>query len=405
MTPPHTGSTRLVTPAFALISLATLVFYVASGIVVTMAPVFGQEAIGLSKAAVGVAIATFSIAALIARPVVGWTTDRFGRRVALLAGGGLTVLALLAHLPVADLAGFIVARSLLGIGEGFWLVAALAAAADLAPEGRRGESLSLLSLTLYLGLAIGPGLAEALLAATGSLPTVWIVTAGIAAVALGLAFVTPETAPGRAGSPDDADGAVRIRPRLVHPAGVFPGLVIFLGLAGMAYFLSFLPLYARSIGLEGAGLPLAEYGLIVVVLRLVGARLPDRFGPVRLSGSALAGSAAGLAVIAAWPTLAGLLVGTALFAFGVAFIMPALLTLTVARVPPEERGTVVGTATVFLDLAFGIAPVALGAVAEAGGYALGFVAAGAVSALGAVLLAVGLRSERSGSIAPATLGR
>jgi len=395
---------RLATRAFVVICVATLVFYVASGIVVTLAPVFGQEEIGLSKAAVGFAIAVFSIAALVARPVVGWMTDRFGRRVSLLTGGVLMVVGLLAHVPVHDLVSFVVARCILGIAEGFWLVAALAAAADLAPEGRRGESLSFLSLTLYLGLAIGPWLAEALLDAAASVALVWLVTAAIAATALGLAWLTPETAPGRtAASGERAVPAGETR--LIHPAGLFPGFVIFLGLAGMAYFLSFLPLYARSIGLEGAGLPLAEYGLVVVVLRIVGARLPDRLGAVRLSGSALVAAAIGLAVIAAWPSLAGLLVGTALFAFGVAFVMPALLALTVARVPPGERGTVVGTTTVFLDLSFGIAPVALGAVAELGGYPLGFVVSGAISALGAVVLVAGTRSTRPVGAPAATLGR
>jgi hypothetical protein len=70
-----------------------------------------------------------------------------------------------------------------------------------------------------------------------------------------------------------------------------------------------------------------------------------------------------------------------------------------ARVPPEERGTVVGTATLFLDLAFGIAPVVLGGLAELGGYAAGFVGAAAISGLGAVLLVVGLRARPD--VAPA----
>jgi MFS family permease len=404
VTPPFEPTARLVTPSFDVICAASLVFYVASGIVVTLAPVVGQEEFGRSKAAVGFAIAVFSLAALAARPLVGWMTDRFGRRVSLLAGGGLMVVGLLAHVPVHDFGWFVVARCLLGIAEGFWLVAALAAAADMAPEGRRGESLSFLSLTLYLGLAIGPWLAEAFLGGGASLAFVWVVTAAIAAAALGLAWFIPETAPVRTREHTGRD-VPRARPRLVHPAGLFPGFVIFLGLAGMAYFLSFVPLYARSIGLDGASLPLAEYGLIVVALRLVGARLPDRLGAVRLSGSALVAAAVGLAVIAGWPSLAGLLVGTALFAFGVAFVMPALLALTVARVPAAERGTVVGTTTVFLDLSFGIAPVALGAVAELGGYPLGFLVSGAISALGAVLLVAGTRAARLRPAAVATLGR
>jgi MFS family permease len=396
---------RLLTPAFLALAVATLVFYVASGIVITAAPLFGAEQLGLSKAMVGVAIAIYSIAALAMRPVVGWSTDRYGRRRALLIGGALTVLGLVGHLAAVNVPLFVVARCVLGAGEAFWLVAALSAAADLAPEGRRGESLSFVTLTVYIGLAIGPGMAETVLRITGSFPIVWLVTAGVATIALGLAWFVPETAPPNAA----AHGAPRPpgvngRPRLVHPAGLFPGLVILLGMAGMAYYLSFLPLYVRTIGLDGATLPLAEYGLIVVVLRLAGARLPDRLGAVVLSGSALAASAVGLWILAALPSLTGLIVGTALFAIGVAFIGPTLLSFAVSRVPPEERGTLVGTATLFLDGAFGIAPVVLGAVAEAGGYGLGFVAAGLASAVGCVVLVVGSALGRSRAEI-ATLGR
>ena len=396
---------RLLTSTFLALAGATLVFYVAGGIVIVAAPLFGDLTLGLSKATVGIAIAVYSAAALASRPIVGWATDRFGRRRSLLIGASLTIIGLLIHVVAVNLPLFIVARCILGVGEGFWLVAALAAAADLAPEGRRGESLSLLSLSLYLGLAVGPWLAESILSAGGSFATIWIVTAAVAAISLGLVWLVPETAPAAGRPPRSPDGsdAPRVRPRLIHPAGLFPGFVILLGTSGMAYFLSFLPLYVRSIGIDGASVSLAEYGLIVVGLRIVGARLPDRFGAVALSGTALAASAVGLAVLAAVPTLPGLLLGTALFAFGVAFIMPALLSLAVSRVPPEERGTVVGTATLFLDVAFGTAPVVLGAVAEVGGYQLGFLAAAFVSALGCVLLVGGSRRRRPDEVRPATL--
>ena len=165
----------------------------------------------------------------------------------------------------------------------------------------------------------------------------------------------------------------------------------------MAYYLTFLPLYVRTIGIDGASLPLAEYGLIVVVLRVVGARLRTGWGRLPCPDPRSLASAAGLAIIAVVPDLAGLFVGTALFAFGVAFIMPALLSLTVSRVPPEERGTVVGTATLFIDVSFGLAPAVLGVVAEAGGYPLGFFVAGLVSLLGCLLLVVGSRPPAAGA--------
>jgi MFS family permease len=150
--------------------------------------------------------------------------------------------------------------------------------------------------------------------------------------------------------------------------------------------LTFVPLYTPSVGLQGAALPLAVYALIVVALRIVGATWPDRFGAARLSGAALGLSAMGLAVLGLVPTTAGLMVGTVIFAIGVAFTMPALLALAVSRAPASERGSVVGTTTVFLDLVFGFAPVLLGAVADAASYGAVFLVSAALAAAASALL-------------------
>jgi MFS family permease len=386
-----TGS-RLVTRPFVAVAVATLAFFVAGGVVLPAAPQFAERALGADRVEVGIAIASFSIASLVVRPLVGWSTDRFGRRPVLLVGAGLTIGALLLHVVAGTLELFIVARSLFGAAEAFFFVAVLAAASDLAPEGRRGEAFNFLSLSLYLGLAIGPLIGEAVLTATGAFSAVWLAATGIAAVALMLTVAIPET------QAPLAPGESRPRGRLYHPAGLFPGFLILLGIWGMAGFLAFVPLYVTEIGMSGASLPLAVYALVVVGLRIVGATFPDRFGPARLSGTALALSALGLAVIGVVPSVPGLLVGTAIFASGVAFTFPALLALAVSRVSPHERGTVVGTTSLFLDLSFGFAPVALGAVAEANGYSAAFLVGAAASFAGCLILLM-----RAGSLdRPAT---
>lgn len=382
---------RLVTPAFLALSIATLAFFIAGGLVIPIAPRFAKLEIGADSFGVGVAIGAFSVAALVLRPLVGWSSDRFGRRPLLIGGSLVTVAGLALHLVANDLLVFILARCLLGAGEGFFFVSALAAASDIAPPARRGEALSFLSLSLYLGLAIGPPVAEVLFAA-GSYAAVWIAAAGIAAAATVLSWFVPESAPAVI---DPQERAGRPRPPLIHPAGIFPGIVILFGLWGMAGFLTYLPLYTPVVGMDGAGLPLTAYALIVVGLRVVGARWPDRFGAARLSGVALAVGAVGLALIGLVPTPLGLMVGTVVFASGVAFTMPALLTVAVSRVPPEERGTVVGTAALFLDLVFGFAPVALGIIADATSYGATFLVSSALAAFACGLLVTGrARLER-----------
>jgi MFS family permease len=375
---------RLITPAFVALAAATLAFFIAGGLVLPVAPRFAKLALDADALGFGVAIGSFSVVSLLLRPIVGWASDRFGRRPLLIGGSLITMAALALHLVATDLLLFTVARGLLGAGEGFFFVAALAAASDIAPEERRGEAISFLSLSLYLGVAIGPPIAEIVFGA-GSYNAVWLAATAVAGSAVLLSLVVPESAPGLLAS--RAGGGPRIaRGPLIHPAGLFPGLIILFGLWGMAGFLTYLPLYIPQVGMTGAGLPLAAYALVVVGLRIIGATWPDRFGAARLSGAALAISAVGLAIIGVAATPLGLMAGTIVFATGVAFTMPALLALAVARVPPTERGTVVGTATVFLDVVFGIAPVTLGFVADAGGYGSTFLISAALAAVAAGLL-------------------
>lgn len=380
------GGQRLASPAFVVLALATLAFFIAGGLVLPVAPRFAKLALEADALGFGLSIGAFSIASLLLRPVVGWSSDRFGRRPLLIGGSLVTVAALLLHVVAADLLVFTIARCALGAGEAFFFVAALAAASDIAPEERRGEAISYLSLSLYLGIAIGPPVAEWIFTA-GSYVAVWIAATAVAGAAVVLSLFVPESAP----AASDEGARRSVKGRLFHPAGILPGIVILFGLWGMAGFFTYLPLYTPEIGMDGAGLPLTAYALVVVVLRIVGATWPDRFGAARLSGVALAISAIGLAVIGLIPTSAGLLLGTLVFAAGVAFTMPALLALAVSRVPATERGRVVGTTTVFLDLAFGVAPVALGFIADASGYRTTFL----VSAMLAVVAVTVLWTARS----------
>ena len=377
--PQSTAPDRLFTRAFVAVFAAALVFFVSGGIVIPIAPRFATGPIGADAIGFGIAMGIFSLASLAVRPLVGWSSDRFGRRPLLVGGALLTVVALLLHLPATGLPLFIAARALLGVGEACFLVAGLAAGGDLAPPRRTGEALSLLSLSIYGGVAVGPVIGETLLGA-GGYAAVWIGAGLLATVAAGLAWMAPETRPTREGS----EGAPR--GRLFHPGGVFPGFLMLCGTFGMAGFLTFVPLYAVALGLDGAGSALAVFGVVVIVLRAFGAKLPDRLGPVRLGASALTCTAVGLMLIGLLPGQAGLLVGTAVFAAGVALTLPAVMTLAMSRATAEERGSVVGTTSVFLDLSFGLAPVVLAPIAAAAGYPATFVAAAALAATGAIVL-------------------
>jgi MFS family permease len=250
--------------------------------------------------------------------------------------------------------------------------------ADLAPPSRAGEALSYNSLALYLGIATGPMIGQALLD-LGGFRLVWGGTALLLVVAALLAARVPETR---------VPAAVPAPPApLIHPAALVPGLGLFTGIAAVSGFLAFASLRAADLGLHLWSTVLGVFGIVVVLCRLLFATLPDRMPPLRLAAAALAASGVGLVIVAAVPTAAGLFIGVAVLAVGSAFLTPAVFAAIFSHVPPSQRGSAAGTASVFIDLGFSGGPVILGLVAAARGIPAAFLTAAALTGGGAVLLA------------------
>src|SRR5215216_6382808 len=384
----------LLTPAFVSVTLAALAYFTADGILIPAVPRYTSGPLGGGDVAVGLVVGAFSLSAFFLRPWAGGLGDRLGRRPLMLGGAGVFAVSVLGYGLVTGPAGLAGLRLLTGAGEAGFFMGMLAAVADLAPAERRGEAMSLASLSLYGGIGLGPLLGEAAIDRFGY-GAAWVLAAAAGLLAVVIALRVPDTRPGDPG-PEPGDpgsdpgrpgrgGAGAGRRRLVHRAGLRPGLLLAAGIAGMAGFLAFVPLYAPEIGMGGSRLVLLLFAGIVVGIRSLGARIPDRLGPARATRAALALSAAGLAVMGVWRAPAGLVAGTAVFAVGVALLTPAVLTLAVEAAAPGERGAVLGTTSAFLDVALGLGPATLGLVAAAAGRPGAFLAGAAVAAAGLFL--------------------
>ena len=66
--------------------------------------------------------------------------------------------------------------------------------------------------------------------------------------------------------------------RWLQPDALWPGFILFLGLIPFTAFASFVPLYGEEVGLDSVGGVLGLYAGLVLIVRIVGARLPDRLG-------------------------------------------------------------------------------------------------------------------------------
>jgi MFS family permease len=368
---------RLLTPAFLVISAGSMAYFLSLGVLVPAVPLYVEGPLRGGEVAVGLAVGAFSISGFLFRPWAGRLGDRRGRRPIIVGGALLVALSVFGYLLANTPSVIVGLRFVTGIGEAFFFVGAASAVADLAPEDRRGEALSLFSLALYAGIGLGPILGEAAVEELG-FGAAWIAAAALAMVAAALGLAVPET---RADVEEEAgDGQP-----LIHRGAIRPGVILWANLVAMAGFFAFLPLYAPEAGLEGSRLLFLLFSVVVIAVRSAGAKIPDRIGPRRASLGALICIAAGMLVLAAWPGAGGVIGGTVVLAVGQALAFPALMTLAMRGVPAAERGSLVGTFTAFVEVAFGLGPVLLGFVAAGFGFRGAFLA-GAVVALGGLLL-------------------
>lgn len=369
----------LVTRPFVLNWTATFCLLLSIGTLLPVLPLYAKGSLGQTGVGIGLAVAMASPTAFLFQPLAGRLGDRRGRRL-LIVGGGLVAAIAIASYTSADSLGLLVAlRLLTGVGEAFIFVGTATVVNDLAPDERRGEALSLYSLAVWGGLAVGPLLGELVLG-EDRYDAVWLTAAACALLGGVVGLAIPETRPAAARAPGRRGG-------LVSRAAVLPGLALAASMIGFAGFASFVPLYAREIGLDGAGAVFALNAAVVVAIRSLGRRIPDRAGPKRTATLALVLVAAGFATVAALDSPLGLYAGTAVLAVGQALLFPALMTLAVSAASVAERSAVVGSFSAFADLGFAVGAISLGAVESGVGVTGVFAVAACVAAIGLLPLA------------------
>jgi len=336
-------------------------------------PLFVKEDLGGTSAQVGLAVGSFGIAAAMVRPIAGSIGDRHGRRRlimggAMIAGLGTAMLAFAGSIPAV-----VAMRMLAGFGEAGLFVGAASAIQDLSPADRRGEAASYFSLTIYGSVAIGPPLGE-FVANNWTTDTTWLL-AGALAIS---ASLVGATAPG---APDELPTQTGPR-KFLHPAALRPGIVMFLGLLGYTSFLAFAALHAAEVGIANTGTVFTVFAAVVLVLRIVAARLPDRLGPILTTRISLSFGIVGLLLLWAWRVPMGVYLGAATIAVAQTFLFPALFALVVDTAPDAERSHAIGSFSMFFDLAFGIGGPLIGLVADATDRPTGFLFAAVIATVG-----------------------
>ncbi|WP_128002639.1 arabinose transporter [Piscinibacter defluvii] len=382
----------------ALAAPMALVFVVFSltGLAMPVLPLHVHRTLGFSTFVVGWIAGSQFAAALATRLWAGNLSDTRGThavmRIGLWGAAASGVLYLLSlawpSSPEVALALLFAGRALLGGSESFVVTSALAWGLARAVPGEAGRVMAWIGIAMYASFALAAPLGAGLHAWQG-FGAIGLAGLLLPLLALGLLRVMPRLPP----TPRRADADWRVGLRNVW----LPGFGLALSSLGFAATTTFIALLFAERAWTPGWLGFSAFAAAFAAVRVLGGRLPDRLGAVRVALGSLLLEAAGLALIGLAGDAPLAVAGATLVGAGYSLVYPGFGLQVVRRTPAEYRALAMGGFTACLDLALGLGGPALGLLADRAGLATVFGAAA-----GSVLLAaiVALHFVRRGDEAP-----
>lgn len=361
---------------------AAMLTFLALGSTLPVLPRYIHGPLGSGDLAVGVVTGAFAATAIVCRPFAGRVADASGRRRVFVAGALLASVAGIGYLLPFGVPGLVLARLVLGIGEGMVFTAGAAWTVDLSARDRHGRSIGLFGLAIWLALSLGPVIGEALRAAV-SYDAVWLFA--IAAPLAGA--LVARTLPERHTPVAPASGAQSLLPR---PA-IRPGVGLALAGVGFATMSGFIVLHLEKLGTGHGAIVFIGFATAVVLMRTAAGRLPDVIGGRLTAIGAGTAEAVGLAVIASatsWPVA---MAGAVVMGIGFSVLFPAFALVVVSEVDDTRRGAALGAFSAFFDAGVGVGGVVAGAISSVAGYPAAFWMASACAVGGVAVTVVGAR--------------
>jgi DHA1 family multidrug resistance protein-like MFS transporter len=344
---------------------AEAIIWIGFGAIVPILPLYMSDN-GVDPVTLGLIVAAWPAARLLAEPLFGWVADRSARVPFMVAG--LLISAATAALPLVFVgaAPFFAARFVAGLGAAMYDPAARGFIVDATDDERHGEAFGVYGAAQMGGFMVGPAIGGLGAAALGLwFPFVFATVAGFAAAVAvavrarepahthdphGIALPPADGAPGLATPPPIVGDGVPTRtvylpPRSLRNRMLVAAIVINFG----AFFSSGMYEVIWSLFMQGLGadlgligLSFAIFGVPVILLSPLAGRWVDRLGGLRFI---VVGSACVVASAFIYPAVGNPYAVTAvvvLEAVGFALLGPALYAVVSWGSPAGRSSTAQG---------------------------------------------------------------
>jgi MFS family permease len=342
------------------------------------------EQLGADELTTGIVLATMAVSAIASRPWVGRVMDAHGRRIVVLVGSVLNVIASACYLTVDAITPWLYAIRLLhGVAEAMLFSVLFTIAADVVPRAQRTRGIALFGISGMIPLSVAGWLGDELLR-VADYDALFLFATAAAIVGLAAGLFLPDSRP----PADELDVAARPFFRAIWAPPLRPlWLIGFTFAIAVASYFAFLRTYVDARGVGSVASFFGAYTAAAIVLRIGFGGLPDRFGPRFTLFPAVACTAVAVALLAEAQHDATVIVAGVLGGIGHGYAFPIISALVVTRAPASERGTALSTFTALFDLGLLVGGPLLGFVLAHADYRAMYWTAGAIAFGGALAFA------------------
>jgi len=265
----------MIKKAFPILALSIFSSMLGVGIVAPLLPLYAEN-LGATGIWIGIIFASFSISRTIIMPIVGWLSDRRGRKLFLCIGLLSYAIVSLGYIWADSVSQLTLVRLINGATAGMILPIAQAYVGDISPEGEEGKWMGYFNAAFFTGFGFGPLLGGVLTDHFG-MNVAFSTMGGLNLLAFLIAVLfLPELKQGKM--------TTSLRPsfREIRNSSLMRGLFSFRLAFALARgsIAAFLPIFASIyIGLSPTliGVLLAVHILLMSLLQTWGGHIADRF--------------------------------------------------------------------------------------------------------------------------------
>ncbi len=317
----------------SVLFISTFLFFTNEALFLPTLPLHLSGA-GYSNTRIGIVLGAFALGVLIIRPFSGYITDEKGRKISLVAGVIIFLLAPLFYLASTDFLYLIVIRFFHGLGLSFYTTAFPAYITDVSDESKRGEILGHMATSTTLAFTLGPLIGITIFSSHGFTSLIYLCTITALINLVVILLIT------------EIHRKTQKKPKVPYRKVVLNRSVLMSSFIQLIYaiifggIMTFLPLLLDRIDGVNIGVFFMVESIIIIVFRFIAAQLSDRYGRGPVFFYSFFIILCAVYLISKINTIHILIAVAALFGVGSSLCLPALSAFIADNSDPSARGTV-----------------------------------------------------------------